>query len=187
MAVSSKLRLAVALVAATVAVVSVAIAVAVAIACAPRAEFVVGGALVNLGFRLQDHLHAYDFDHDHDITPEQVFAELEWQNGASASVRTRFPRSTEHPLVAMLVCMDARIDTNELAGDTRRYYYVVRTAGSVVGDREQEMLELAAAVDEREARIHQFLARPLIAERVANGELLVKEMVIDTGSDHLSP
>jgi carbonic anhydrase len=39
--------------------------------------------------------------------------------------------------------MDARIDTSELVGDTRRYYYVVRTAGSVLSEAEQEMLELA--------------------------------------------
>ena len=39
--------------------------------------------------------------------------------------------------------MDARIDTNELTGDTRHYYYVIRTAGSVLSEREEEMLELA--------------------------------------------
>ena len=50
-----------------------------------------------------------------------------------------------HALVAMVVCMDVRIDTNELAGDTRHYYYVVRTAGSILSEREEEMLELAVA------------------------------------------
>ena len=91
--------------------------------------------------------------------------------------------------------MDARIDTNELTGDTRHYYYIVRTAGSVLSEREEEMLELAVengvelvvltthsdcaaektaalpekrklypalakAVDERDQRIREFLARP---------------------------
>lgn len=186
----------------------------------PRAEFSVGGAMVNVGFRLQDHLHAYDFEHEHDITPAEVWTEFERQNEVSASVRTRFPRSTEHPVIAMLVCMDARIDTSELAGDTRRYYYIVRTAGSVLGEEEQEMLELAVqngvkviiltrhtdcaaekaaadpekrkaypalttAVDERDQRVAEFLARPLIADRIAKGELLVKNLVIDTQSDQL--
>ena len=41
--------------------------------------------------------------------------------------------------------MDARIDTNELMGDTRKYYYVIRTAGSVISEHEEEMLELAVA------------------------------------------
>lgn len=186
----------------------------------PRAEFDLGGALVNVGFRLQDHLHAYDFEHEHEITPAEVWTEFERQNQLSASVRNRFPRSTEHPVIAMLVCMDARIDTSELAGDTRRYYYVVRTAGSVLGVQEQEMLELAVqngvkviiltrhtdcaaekaaadpekraaypalttAVDERDQRVAEFLARPVIADRIAKGELLVKNLTIDTTSDRL--
>lgn len=186
----------------------------------PRAEFTLGGAMVNVGFRLQDHLHAYDFEHDKDITPEQVWTEFEHQNEASASIRNRFPRSTEHPLIALLVCMDARIDTSELAGDTRRYYYVVRTAGSVLDQEEQEMLELAvlngvkvlvltrhtdcaaekaaadpekrwafpaltSSVDNRDKRVAEFLARPIIAERIAKGTLLVKNLWIDTTSDHL--
>ena len=40
--------------------------------------------------------------------------------------------------------MDPRIDTSELVCDTRRNYYIVRTAGSVRDGRDEEMLELAA-------------------------------------------
>ncbi len=108
-----------------------------------RAEFVVGGALVNLGYRLQDPLERFDFSHGHDVRPDQIWAEALRHNRLAASVRARFPRSTHHPVVAAVVCMDARIDTNELMGDTRKYYYVIRTAGSVLGVREEEMLELA--------------------------------------------
>lgn len=32
---------------------------------------------------------------------------------------------------------------NELTGDTRHYYYIIRTAGSVLSEKEEEMLELA--------------------------------------------
>jgi len=46
-------------------------------------------------------------------------------------------------VVAVLACMDGRIDVSELVGDTRHYYYVVRTAGSVLSPAEQDMLELA--------------------------------------------
>jgi carbonic anhydrase len=198
----------------------VVVGAAVVLAVSPKNQFIVGGALVNVGFRMQDHLHSYDFQHHEDITAEQVWTEFKRQNELSASVRERFPRSTEHPVVAMLVCMDARIDTSELAGDTRRYYYIVRTAGSVLGPPEQEMLELAvangvkllvltrhtdcaaekaakdpakraafptlvAAVDEREQRVAEFLDRPLIKERIAQGQLLVKQLVIDTTEDLL--
>lgn len=187
---------------------------------APRARFDLGGAFVNVGVGLQDQLHAYDFEHEREITPDEVWTEFVHQNEVSAAVRSRFPRSAEHPLIAMLVCMDGRIDSSELAGDTRRFYYVLRNAGSILDVEEQEMLELAvrngvkvviltrhtdcaaeraaadpearkaypaltAAVDERDARVAEFLARPLIAERIAKGELLVKTLLIDTRSDHL--
>jgi carbonic anhydrase len=114
-----------------------------ALLLSPRFEFMVGGGLVNLGFRLQDRLSKFDFEHDDSITPDQIWTELERQNELAAAVRGVFPRTARHPVVAILACMDARIDTSELVGDTRRYYYVVRTAGSVLSPAEQEMLELA--------------------------------------------
>ncbi len=185
-----------------------------------QAQFVTGGALVNLGYRLQDPLSSYDFQHEHDISPAQVWDEFRSQNNLASRVRRTFPRTTYHPLVALLVCMDARLDTNELMGDTRHNTYVVRTAGSVMSPKEEEMLELAvvngvklivltrhsdcaaekaakdptlrarfpalvAAVDEREPRVKEFLARPLIAERVAYGSLLVKELLVDTATEHV--
>ncbi|MEW5738951.1 MAG: carbonic anhydrase [Myxococcota bacterium] len=191
-----------------------------ALALSARTQFLLGGAFVNAGFRMQDHLHAYDFEHADQITAEEVWKEFREQNELAAKVRERFPRTATHPVVAMLVCMDARIDTSELAGDTRRYYYVVRTAGSVMGPAEQEMLELAvlngvklvvltrhtdcaaekaarvdelrkafpvltAAVDERDRRVAEFLARPAVAERIADGRLLVKQLWIDTTTEHL--
>lgn len=108
-----------------------------------RAQFVTGGALVNLGYRMQDHLGAFDLVHHEDIDPAAVWDEVLAQNQMAALVRKYFPRSTRHPLVAMVVCMDARIDTSELLGDTRKYYYIIRTAGSVLSPKEEEMLELA--------------------------------------------
>lgn len=192
------------------------------VALSERAEFVVGGALINLGYRLQDPLEDFDFEHGHDLRPSHIWDGALLQNRLASSVRSRFPRSSRHPLVAVVVCMDARIDTTELMGDTRKYYYMIRTAGSVVGDREEEMLELAvdngvrlvlftthtgcaaervagdpasrahypalaAAVDERERRIAEFLARPAIAAKVAAGELIVRRAQIDTLTGALLP
>lgn len=124
-------------------VVTVLVVVLAFFFASPRAQFVVGGAMVNLGYRLQDRLASYDLLHGEDITPEQIWDELSQQNRLSAGVRGLFPRSVRHPVVAIVACMDARIDTSELVGDTRRYYYIVRTAGSVMSPAEQEMLELA--------------------------------------------
>ena len=184
-------------------------------------QFLVGGALVNLGYRMQDHLTTYDFEHEN-LQPEDIWQEMLRQNALAANVRQRFPRTTRHPLVALVVCMDARIDTNELTGDTRRLYYIIRTAGSVLSEREEEMLELAVdngvklivltthsdcaaekvaassearqrfpalanAVEERDQRFRDFLARPAISSRIAKGELAVKCVTIDTLTEHMSP
>jgi len=182
-----------------------------------RLQFRIGGGLVNIGYLMQDHLESYDFEaeHAHHISPDQVWNELRQQNSLSAAVRQWLPRTPRHPLVALVVCMDARLDTNELTGDTRHYYYIIRTAGSVLSEREEEMLELAVengvelvvftkhsdcaaekaaaspekrerypalakAVDEREKRIEEFLARPAIAASIAAGKLAVKQLNIDT-------
>ena len=185
-------------------------------------QFLLGGGMVNLGYRMQDHLERYDFQRGEDITPEEVWREVLKQNRRSASVRSRFPRTARHPLVAVVECMDGRLDTHEVVGDTRTYYYVLRSAGSVLSDREQEMLELAVengvklviwtrhsdcaaekaasspesrerypalarAVDEREERFQEFLARPGIVSRIAAGELIVKVADIDTATDRLVP
>jgi hypothetical protein len=191
------------------------------VAVNPRTRFLVGGALVSAGFHVQDHLEPYDFEHADAVeTPGEVWAEFLAQNALSSKLVELFPRSREHPQVALLLCMDARLDTAELTGDTRGYYYVVRTAGSVLGPAEQDMLELAAVngvkviiltrhtdcaaeraagdpsqraqfpalttgVDEREQRIAEFLARPGIAARVADGRLRVEQVTIDTHTQHV--
>lgn len=185
-------------------------------------QFVLGGGMVNLGYRMQDHLERYDFDRGEDITPEEIWDEVLLQNDLAASVRTAFPRTPRHPLVAVVACMDGRLDTSELIGDTRTYYYVLRSAGSVLSEREQEMLQLgvehgvklvvwtrhsdcaaervaatpelrerypalALAVDERDERFEEFLARPAIAARLESGELAVKVVDIDTRTDRILP
>jgi hypothetical protein len=185
-------------------------------------QFIMGGVLVNLGYRMQDHLARYDFQHGGEISPEEIWSEIQKQNSLASSVRRAFPRTPRHPLVAMVVCMDARLDTNELTGDTRRFYYFIRTAGSVLSEQEQEMLELAVAngvklivwtthtdcaaeraaasemqrrlypalaraVDERDARLAEFLVRPAIAARLAKGTLAVKVVNIDTMTERMAP
>jgi carbonic anhydrase len=187
-----------------------------------RTQFIIGGAMVNVGYLLQDPLESYDFkaEHEHSISPDEVWVEMQQQNALAAKVREWLPRTVRHPLVALVVCMDARIDTNELTGDTRRFYYIIRTAGSVLSEREEEMLELAVengvelvvftthsdcaaekaaaapdmrqrfpalaqAVDEREDRIREFLARPVIAEKITDGKLAVKLVNIDTMTERM--
>ena len=63
------------------------VALASALLLSPRVEFMLGGALVNLGYRLQDQLSRFDFDHDESITPDQIWTELERHNELAAGVR----------------------------------------------------------------------------------------------------
>ncbi len=201
-----------------------ALAVGAVLLFSPRAEFIMGGAMIDIGYRLQDHLASFDLEtdeHNH-IAPGSAWREVLRQNELAAGVRRLFPRSRYHPIVALVACMDARIDTDELTGDTRRYYYIIRTAGSIMSEREEEMLELAVAngvrlivltthtdcaaeraaadptqralyphlsegVSERERRIQEFLARPAIASRIAEGELQVQRATIDTANERLIP
>lgn len=184
-------------------------------------QFVVGGALINLGYRLQDPVANFDFAHEH-LGPPQVWEQFLAQNHMAAEVRQKWPRTSRHPVVALVTCMDARLDTNEIAGDTRHYYYILRLAGSVLSVKEEEMLELAVdngvevvvftthtdcaaekaakdpakrlrypelarAVDEREAHFEEFLSRPTIREKSANGHLLVKWMDLDTSTERVIP
>lgn len=186
-----------------------------------RAQFIAGGALVNLGYRLQDPLEDYDLEH-HEVTPGQVWTEFLDQNRDAARVRSRWPRSTRHPVMALVTCMDARLDTNEIAGDTRRYYYVLRLAGSALAPKDEEMLQLAVAngvkvvvftthtdcaaekvaadpakssqypelsraVKERQARFDEFRGLPLIQQRLASGQLMVKWVDLDTMNEQVIP
>lgn len=184
-------------------------------------QFEIGGAMVNIGYRLQDPVERYDFSHEH-LGPPQIWEQFLRQNSMAAKVRDRWPRSVRHPVVALVTCMDARLDTNEIAGDTRRYYYVLRLAGSVLSLKEEEMLELAVnngvevvvftthtdcaaekaarnaaqreiypnlvkAIDERETRFQEFMARPGVKKRTDDGHLLVKWMDLDTSNERMFP
>ncbi|MCX6591462.1 MAG: hypothetical protein NTZ56_08055, partial [Acidobacteria bacterium] len=47
--------------------------------------------------------------------------------------------------------------------------------------------QLTRAVEERGVRLQEFLVRPLIQERIKQGELLVKLMDIDTRNERAIP
>ena len=187
----------------------VAVALLVAMAASDPLRFELGEGLIDLGFRLQDPIEPASH------TPAAIWDEVRAHNELAAEVRELFPRTVHHPSVALVVCMDARIDTDEIVGDTRRYYYVLRLAGSIMSEREEEMLELAVAngvevvvltthtecaaehvaadpalraqypaiaagIDDRERSRADFLARPAIATRIAEGTLRVEQARIDT-------
>jgi carbonic anhydrase len=123
---------------------ALALALGAVFASSTYLQFVAGGAMMNIGYRLQDPIDGLDLDH-HEGTPVQLWEAFLAHNRMAADVRSRWPRSNHHPEIALVTCMDARLDTNEIAGDTRRYYYVLRLAGSALAPKDEEMLQLAVA------------------------------------------
>jgi carbonic anhydrase len=107
-----------------------------------RVQFILGGAMINVGYRFQDHIK-HGVAHPKNQTPNKMWKEIKKQNKLASSIRSMFPRTTHRPKVAILLCMDARLDDDELTGDSRQLYYIIRTAGSVLPKVEQDMLELS--------------------------------------------
>jgi len=105
-------------------------------------QFVLGGAMINIGYRFQDHIK-HGVAHPENQTPDRMWGEIKKQNKLASSIRSMFPRTTHRPKVAILLCMDARLHDDELTGDSRQLYYIIRTAGSVLPNVEQDMLELS--------------------------------------------
>ena len=104
-------------------------------------RMIFGGVLMNIGYWSQDGVSS--FCAVESPTPKDLWSAFTRFNGLASAVREKFPRTTHHPLVVIVACMDGRLDTNEVLGDSRRFYYVIRTAGSVIDVKEEEMLELA--------------------------------------------
>ena len=62
-----------------------------------KLQFVVGGAMINAGYRLQDHHDEYDFQEGHDehhITPDAIWQEMLEQNQMASAVRSTVPSTT---------------------------------------------------------------------------------------------
>jgi carbonic anhydrase len=117
-----------------------------------KALFFMGGALINVGILVQGFETDYNFaKKENRITPDEVLEEVVIQNNVSSLVKEFFPTNHHPPLVVIVLCMDSRISTEELLGDTRDFYYIIRTAGSVIRDKEMEMIELA--VVEKNAKL----------------------------------
>ena len=181
--------------------------------------FLFGGSMISFGILLQAFQRSYNLSHvTVEISPEEVYKEIQLFNKFSSYVKDVLPSYEHHPLVIIILCMDSRISTEELLGDSRDFYYVIRTAGSVIREKEMEMIELALveksvksviftehsdcaarkvvsnaekrnlypsisrALADREREIVKFLERPVVFQKIKNGQLLVKHAMIDTKS-----
>lgn len=138
-----------------------------------RVQFVLGGAMINVGYRFQDHIK-HGVANLENQSPKKMWKEIKKQNKLASSIRSMFPRTTHRPKVAILLCMDARLDDDELTGDSRQLYYIIRTAGSVLPKVEQDMLELSIekGVEVVVLTTHQDCA----AEKASKDKVLSKKL-----------
>ena len=112
-----------------------------------KASFLIGGAFINIGYFFQDRIHNYNFNstESDDTTLDEILNGFQARNNLASNIRELFPREPFHPLVAIVTCIDSRIDTNDMLGDTRKFYFIIRNAGSIIEEKEEEMLELAVS------------------------------------------
>lgn len=103
-------------------------------------RFITGAVFMNIGYFFQD---SGSITFNEQESPAEILKAVLERNHLSSIVRNIFPRTAHHPKVGIVTCMDSRLHTEELVGDTRGYYYVLRTAGSAIDLKEIEMLELA--------------------------------------------
>ncbi len=100
-------------------------------------QFFLGGAMINIGYRFQDHLKT-GIAHSQNQSPEKLWSSVKKQNKLASSIRKMFPRTVHIPKIAILLCMDARLDDDELTGDTTHEH----VESNVAALRNAEPIEL---------------------------------------------
>lgn len=183
--------------------------------------FVGGGGLVSVGHRVQGFVHGFDYRGTVG-TPQEILDTVILDNQQASKVEGVVGGPSHKPEVMAVMCMDPRINSEVVLGDSRHYYDVVRLPGSVLSDEVIEAIELGVkehrlkvvlftthtdcamekvahseaapefpslsqAVHKREEMYQHLLKRPLIAERMKSGGLLIKRYQIDTLTGKLTP
>jgi uncharacterized protein YggL (DUF469 family) len=85
-----------------------------------KASFLIGGAFINIGYFFQDRIHNYNFNstESDDTTLDEILNGFQARNNLASNIRE---------------C------------DTRKFYFIIRNAGSIIEEKEEEMLELAVS------------------------------------------
>ncbi|MBL8229506.1 MAG: hypothetical protein JNL98_13540 [Bryobacterales bacterium] len=183
--------------------------------------FVGGGGLVSVGHMVQGFVHGFDYRGTVG-TPQEILDTVILDNQQSSKVEGVVGGPSHKPEVMAVMCMDPRINSEVVLGDSRHYYDVVRLPGSVLSEEVIEAIELGVkehrlkvvlftthtdcamekvahseeaheypalskAVDKREEMYQLMLKRPMIADRLKAGTLLIKRYQIDTPTGKLTP
>ncbi|MCC6588318.1 MAG: hypothetical protein IT168_16620 [Bryobacterales bacterium] len=185
------------------------------------ALFFTGGGLVSAGHMVQGFVGG--FSRSGEVgTPDDLLKTVLIDNESASRVERVVSGPRRKPEVLAVMCMDPRLNSEVVLGDSRGYYDVVRLPGSVLSGEMIEAIELGVkehqvelvlftthtdcamekvahseaaehfpalsnAVHKREEMFQALMSRPLIAQRVKEGKLLVKRFRIETPTGKLLP
>ena len=185
------------------------------------ALFFTGGGLLSAGHMVQGFVGG--FSRSGDVgTPDDLLRIVLIDNESASRVERVVSGPRRKPEVVAVMCMDPRLNSEVVLGDSRGYYDVVRLPGSVLSNEMIEAIELGVkehkvelvlftthtdcamekvakseaaehfpalsnAVHKREEMFQALLNRPLIAEHIKEGKLLVKRFRIETTTGKLLP
>ncbi|MCS7023332.1 MAG: hypothetical protein NZV14_00915 [Bryobacteraceae bacterium] len=106
-----------------------------------RVLFVGGGGLVSLGHLIQGVVSG--FDRKGEIgAPEEILERVLTDNEQASQVERWLGGPAHKPEVMIVMCMDPRLNSEVIVGDSRHYYDVVRLPGSVLSEDVIEAIEL---------------------------------------------
>jgi len=131
------------------------------------AMFFTGGGLVSAGHMVQGLVSGFSRA-GHVGTPQELLETVLIDNKTASHVERAVAGPNRKPEVIAVMCMDPRLNSEVILGDSRGYYDVVRLPGSVLSDEMIEAIELA--VEEHAVELVLFTTHTDCAmEKVASG------------------
>ena len=130
------------------------------------ALFFTGGGLVSAGHMVQGFVSGFSRA-GHVGTPQELLETLLIDNKSASHLHRALSGPSRKPEVIAVMCMDPRLNSEVILGDSRGYYDVVRLPGSVLSD---EMIEaIVLAVEEHGVELVLFTTHTDCAmEKVAS-------------------
>lgn len=104
--------------------------------------FFTGGGLVSAGHMVQGFVSGFSRA-GHVGTPQELLDTVLIDNNTASHVERALSGPRRKPEVLAVMCMDPRLNSEVILGDSRGYYDVVRLPGSVLSDEMIEAIELA--------------------------------------------
>jgi carbonic anhydrase len=116
-----------------------------------KIAYYVGGFLLHTGYFIQDSTESFHHQlNDSDpVHPNEIYKTVIAQNILQAKAWKATPALKDRkPKALIIMCIDPRLNSSRILGDTRGYYDVIRIPGSVITEEVAEAVELAVTKHE---------------------------------------